>query len=179
MWKAITLARDLSSEEMTTCNILINARGRFVPPLRDNCFGNFIGGAQWGCKVDELLGHDLGWAAKNIREALIAQDGKTIVDMYKMLVKSPIVVRRGVIDIHGQNCVVFGGSARFDMYGPEFGFGRAVAARMGYANKEDGKVTANPGRDGGGSVDLEICLKPEYMARLEANSDFISFVTLG
>lgn len=179
MWKSITLARDLSSEEMTTCNILINARGRFIPPLTDNCLGNFIGGAQWGCKVDELLGHDLGWAAKNIREALMAQDGKTIVDMYKILVKSPIVVRRGVIDLHGQNCVVFGGSARFDMYGPEFGFGRAVAARMGYANKEDGKVTANPGRDGGGSVDLEICLKPEYMARLEANSDFMSFVTLG
>ena len=53
--------------------------------------------------------------------------------------------------------MVIGGSHRFDMYGPEFGLGRAAAVRMGYANKDNGKVTANPGREGGGSVDLEIC----------------------
>jgi len=39
------------------------------------------------------------------------------------------------------------------MYGPEFGLVRAVAVRMGYAIKDNGQVTANPGREGGGSVD--------------------------
>ena len=63
------------------------------------------------------------------------------------------------------------------MYGPEFGLGRAVAVRMGYSNKLNGKVTANPGCEGGGSVDLEICLRPEIMSTLEVDEEFMSFVS--
>lgn len=52
----------------------------------------------------------------------------------------------------GREPCVLGGSARFDMYGSEFGLGHAVAVRTGYAssNKENGKVTANPGHEGVG-----------------------------
>jgi len=82
-------------------------------------------------------------------------------------------------DVYGAaNGVVIGGSHRFDMYGPEFGLGRAAAVRMGYANKDNGKVTANPGREGGGSVDLEICLRPQIMKGLEEDEEFMSFVTV-
>ncbi|KAL2928369.1 UDP-3-O-acylglucosamine N-acyltransferase [Bienertia sinuspersici] len=54
-------------------------------------------------------------------------------------------------------------------YYRRFGYsGWAGAARMGFGNKEDEKVTANPGCEGG-SVDLEICLRPNFMVALEAD----------
>ena len=37
-------------------------------------------------------------------------------------------------------CVMMGSSPRFNMYGNEFGMGKGVAVRSGYANKFDGKV---------------------------------------
>ncbi|RWR91178.1 hypothetical protein CKAN_02032200 [Cinnamomum micranthum f. kanehirae] len=53
--------------------------------------------------------------------------------------------------------VMMGSSSRFDMHGNDFGWGRPMAVRSGYANKFDGNVTSYLGREGGGSVDLEIC----------------------
>lgn len=72
--------------------------------------------------------------------------------------------------------VMMGSSPRFNKYGNEFGLGKAVALRSGYAHKFDGKVSAYPGREGGGSVDLEICLPPETMAELEADAEFMAAV---
>lgn len=66
---------------------------------------------------------------------------------------------------------------RFDIYGNDFGWGRPVAVRSGCANKTDGKVTSHPGRKGGGSVDLEICLLPEFMNALELDDEFMAAVS--
>lgn len=53
------------------------------------------------------------------------------------------------------------------MYGNEFGMGKALAVLIsGYANKFDGKVTSDPGRNWGGSIDLEICLPPDSVPAL-------------
>ncbi|KAL2928368.1 hypothetical protein RDABS01_034007 [Bienertia sinuspersici] len=161
--------------------MLMNVRSRFDPLTSqpNDYFGNFIGLANGNCRVGELLSHNLGWAAINLRQAIMEQDQKSILEFYKAWAESPMVVKPGAKeDLHGSNKVIIGGSARFDMYGPEFGLGRAVAARMGFGNKEDGKVTANPGCEGGGSVDLEICLKPNVMAALEADSEFMNIVSL-
>ncbi|XP_021738761.1 protein ENHANCED PSEUDOMONAS SUSCEPTIBILTY 1-like [Chenopodium quinoa] len=179
VWRSITRARNLPLDQPTTCSVLIGARSRFEPPLSDEYFGNYISGTQWICIVEELLGHNLGWVAMNLRKEIMAQDEKTILGMYQFFTKSPVVFTPGDggKEFHGPNKVVIGGSARFDMYGPEFGLGRALAVRMGYANKVDGKVTANPGREGKGSVDLEICLRPQFMSALEADMDFMSYVS--
>lgn len=179
VWRCITRARNLSSNQLTSCFMLINARNRFNPPLSDNCFGNFVSRAQLICNIDELLSHDLGWVAMNLRQAILAQDEKTVIGLYEEFTKFLTISQPGVVpDLHGPNSVVIGGSARFDMYGPEFGLGRALAVQMGYANKTDGKVTANPGREGKGSVDLEICLRPHFMAALEADLEFMSLVSV-
>ncbi|MFS7938788.1 putative transferase [Helianthus anomalus] len=71
------------------------------------------------------------------------------------------------------NTTHIGSSPRFDMYGCEFGLGKAVAARSGFVNKADGKMTMYPGREGGGSMDVEVCLLPEYMMALECDEEFI------
>ena len=64
------------------------------------------------------------------------------------------------------------------MYGNEFGMGKALCVRSGYASKFDGKVTSYPGREGGGSIDLEMCLPAQVMTALESDDEFMSFVSL-
>ncbi|CDY40772.1 BnaAnng06350D [Brassica napus] len=73
--------------------------------------------------------------------------------------------------------VHMGSSPWFNKYGSEFGMGKAVAVRSGYGNKVDGKVSAYPGREGGGSIDLEVCLLPEFMEALESDQEFMSLVS--
>ncbi|KAK7376571.1 hypothetical protein VNO78_34514 [Psophocarpus tetragonolobus] len=70
------------------------------------------------------------------------------------------------------------GSPRFNMYGNEFGMGKAVAVRSGYANKFDGKVMSYPSHEGGGGVDLEICLSPVVMSALESDQEFLNVVSV-
>ncbi|KAJ0909408.1 putative transferase [Helianthus annuus] len=66
----------------------------------------------------------------------------------------------------------------FPMYDNDFGWGKPVAVRSGRANKFDGKISAFPGREGGGSVDLEVVLSPETMAELEMDEEFMQYVSV-
>ncbi|KAL3732883.1 hypothetical protein ACJRO7_022405 [Eucalyptus globulus] len=52
----------------------------------------------------------------------------------------------------------------FNMHGNEFELGKAVALQSEYTHKFNGKVSAYPGREGGGSIDVEICLPLTTMA---------------
>ncbi|MBA0567622.1 hypothetical protein Golob_005172 [Gossypium lobatum] len=61
------------------------------------------------------------------------------------------------------------GSRRFNTYGNEFGLGKALTVRSGSAHKFDGNVSSYPGREGGRSIDLEICLSPFSMNAFESD----------
>ncbi|KAK9690968.1 hypothetical protein RND81_09G167200 [Saponaria officinalis] len=179
IWRSITRARNLSADEDTSCNLAINTRVRVDPPKSDHCFGNYVAQVKVTCTVGELLGHDLGWAAKRLNEGIRAQDNKCIRGNLNLL--ADLVTKPGFFDsakdMLGSNNVVIGGSTRFDMYGLEFGLGKPIATRMGPGNKHDGKVTVNQGCEGGGSIDLEISLIEDYMANLEVDHDFMTFVS--
>ena len=69
-------------------------------------------------------------------------------------------------------------SPRFDVYGNDFGRGTPVAVRSGAGNKMDGVVTVYPGRDGGGSMGVEVCMSPEALARLTADREFMEAVDM-
>lgn len=74
-----------------------------------------------------------------------------------------------------------GSSPRFDVYGNDFGWGKAVAVRSGAErprNKMDGKATVYEGRGGGGSMALEVCLSPDALARLVADEEFMDAATV-
>ncbi|KAG8491995.1 hypothetical protein CXB51_015356 [Gossypium anomalum] len=73
--------------------------------------------------------------------------------------------------------VIIGSSPRFNMYGNEFGLGKALTFRSGYGNKFDGKVSLYPGREGKGSVDIEICLPSFSMNALESDEEFMAAVS--
>ncbi|CAN1192105.1 Uncharacterized acetyltransferase At3g50280 [Linum perenne] len=68
------------------------------------------------------------------------------------------------------------GSPRFDVYGNDFGWGPPAAVRSGAGNKFDDKVTVYPGAEGGGSMDVEICLSPETAERLGSDREFMAAV---
>ncbi|KAF2306390.1 hypothetical protein GH714_017371 [Hevea brasiliensis] len=70
-----------------------------------------------------------------------------------------------------------GSSPRFPMYNNDFGWGQPLAIRSGRANKFDGKISAFPGREGKGSVDLEVVLAPETMDGLEMDGEFMQYVS--
>ncbi|RVW40500.1 hypothetical protein CK203_081512 [Vitis vinifera] len=71
-----------------------------------------------------------------------------------------------------------GQSRAFNKYGNEFGLGKALALRSGNAHKFDGMVSCYPGREGGGSIDLEVCLTLNSMSTLESNPEFMEAVSI-
>lgn len=178
LWRTITRVRNVQPHLETSCSLALNFRARLTPPCSEDFFGNYLVGVQGTCKVGELLGRSLGWAASLVHQSIQAKDESKIREYFDNYVKAPFVGQTGSSSaFYKPNSVLIAGSPRFAMYGPEFGFGKAVAVLAGYANKDDGKITANPGRGGGGSVDLEVCLKPDIMKALELDEEFMSFAS--
>ena len=70
------------------------------------------------------------------------------------------------------NVMVMASSPRFDVYGCDFEWGKPLAVRSCNTNKFDGNVWLYPGREGGGSIEVEVALAPEHMAALERGGEF-------
>ena len=124
----------------------------------------------------QLLDHNLGWAADLLHQSVANQSNEVVREFVSGWMQNPCVYQ--LEKLFDSNSVMMGSSPRFDMYGNEFGFGKAVALHSGYANKFVGKVTAYPGYEGGSSVDLEICLPPDSMNALETDQEFMDAVVL-
>ncbi|CAI9291874.1 unnamed protein product [Lactuca saligna] len=171
LWRCITRVRGLTRESETVCKLVISNRCRLNPPLSDDYFGNPIQSVSGTATVEDLMTRGLGWAALQLHEAVANHDDTAVKKWVESWFRSPVVYKRS--QLFHPNVVHFGSSPRFDMYGCEFGLGKAVAARSGYMNKADGKMTMYPGQEGGGSMDVEVCLLPEYMMDLECDEEFI------
>ncbi|CAA7026964.1 unnamed protein product [Microthlaspi erraticum] len=162
MWRSITRARKLPNDQETSCRLAVGIRSRMDPPLPVDLFGVYISVATTTTKTGNLLENELGWAASKVHQVVTEQTSEKIssaLDRYLKLTPSDISVKR----LFPPTLVHMGSSPRFNKYGCEFGMGKAVAARSGYCGKYDGKVSAYPGREGGGSIDLEVCLLPQFM----------------
>ncbi|XP_076914318.1 putative acetyltransferase At3g50280 [Bidens hawaiensis] len=176
VWRCVTRARRITADGNTSCSLAVSNRSRISPPIFENYLGNMVQTLKGIATAGELLDHGLGWAALRLHEVVVSHNDKAIEQLMDAWVKSPFVVNPGVH--FDRNGVHIGSSPRFDMYGNEFGLGKALAVLSGYANKFDGKVTSYPGREGGGSIDLEVCLLPENMAAFEADEEFMSIVNV-
>ncbi|CAO2838020.1 unnamed protein product [Amaranthus hypochondriacus] len=175
-WRTIIRALGLPHDHVTKCKIPTNFRHRLDPPLPQESIGNYLGLAIATTKVGELLEHDLRWAASLVHQAVMNQKHKVFHDFVSSWVQSPFIIP--IHELSDSFSVHMGSSPRFDMYGNEFGLGKAVAIRCGYANKFVGKVTSYPGYEGKGSVDLEVCLPFEAMKVLESDEEFINAVSM-
>ncbi|XP_030950235.1 protein ENHANCED PSEUDOMONAS SUSCEPTIBILITY 1-like [Quercus lobata] len=175
-WRCITRARCLPHDQITHCRLATNNRSRMEPSLSDDYFGNLASVVGGVTTAGELLEHNLGWVAWKLHEAVVNHTDKVVRDSVDTWLQSPIVFQPA--RLFDPYSVMMGSSPRFNMYGNEFGMGKAVALRSGYANKFDGKVSSYPGYEGGGSIDLEVCLPPDSMSSLESDKEFMDAVSL-
>ncbi|CAI9267072.1 unnamed protein product [Lactuca saligna] len=174
VWRCVTRARRLPADRETGCRLAFNNRHRLSPPLPETYLGNSIAAVRGTATAGELLDHGVGWAAWRLHEAVVNHDDKAIREFVDSWVKNPFVYKMS--RLFDANSIQMGSSPRFDMYGNEFGLGKGVAVLSGYANKFDGKVTLYEGWEGGGSMDLEVCLLPENMAAFECDEEFMNVV---
>nr|XP_043607242.1 uncharacterized acetyltransferase At3g50280-like [Erigeron canadensis] len=174
LWRCITKVRRLANDSETVCVLVVNNRPRMNPPLSDDYFGSPLHGVSGTATVEELMANGLGWAALKLHETIANYDDVAVKNWVESWVRNPVVYERSDKLSPFSNLVLISNSPRFDMYGCEFGLGKAIAARSGAVTKLDGAMTMYPGREGGGSIDVQVCLIPETMKDLECDEEFIS-----
>ncbi|XP_042509128.1 uncharacterized acetyltransferase At3g50280-like [Macadamia integrifolia] len=172
VWRCIArVRRHLPSHQKTSCRLAINNRSRLNPPLSPDYFGNCVQTVNATVTVEELLRHGIGWAAWLFHEVLNGHNESKVKGWVEGWMKSPFIYQPS--NFFDPCRVMMGSSPRFDMYGCDFGWGKAEAVRSGSANKFDGKVSSYPRRQGGGSVVEEVSLPPKCMNALESNPEFM------
>jgi len=152
----------------------VNCRHRLEPKLDPLYFGNAIQSIPTYASAGDLLSTDLRWAADQLNKNVRNHGNETVRKCVSDWESNPRCFPLGNFD---GAMITMGSSPRFPMYDNDFGWGRPVAVRSGRANKFDGKISAFPGREGGGSVDLEVVLAPETMAGLESDPEFMQYVS--
>lgn len=174
LWRSVTRARKLHASKTTTFRMAVNCRHRLEPRLDAHYFGNAIQSVPTSAAAGEVLSRDLRWCAERLNRAVAAHGDSAVRGAVKDWEGEPRLFPLGNAD--GAS-ITMGSSPRFPMYDNDFGWGRPVAVRSGRANKFDGKISAFPGRDGGGSVDLEVLLAPGTMDGIEGDAEFMQYVS--
>ncbi|KAI4299444.1 hypothetical protein L6164_032905 [Bauhinia variegata] len=174
LWRAVTRARKLSSSKTTTFRMAVNCRHRLEPKLDPYYFGNAIQSVPTFASAGDVLTRDLHWCAKQLNKSVKAHSNATVRRFVEDWESNPRCFPLGNAD--GAS-ITMGSSPRFPMYDNDFGWGRPLLVRSGRANKFDGKISAFPGREGNGTVDLEVILAPETMAGLESDPEFMLYAS--
>ncbi|KAG2627766.1 uncharacterized acetyltransferase At3g50280-like [Panicum virgatum] len=173
MWRCFARAWRRAPDEETVFRAAIDNRGRLRPPVPGEYFGNCISSVTTGpVRASELLARGHGWAAAAVGRAVAAHTDPEIRARAAAWAAEPTVYTRRWFR---RNDVFIGSSPRFDMYGCDFGWGKALAVRSGRANKVEGKASLFPGRDGG--IDVEVVMTPENMAALEQDEELRAAVS--
>ncbi|XP_047073795.1 uncharacterized acetyltransferase At3g50280-like [Lolium rigidum] len=170
VWRAVSRARRLSPADETTYTVLVGCRGR-VKHVPHAYAGNAVVRATARATAGEITHNGLGWTARLLNRAVASLDEAAMVGSLSSWHLDPRFAY--LAGFWNPAMVVTGNSPRFDAYGNDFGWGAPVAVRSGGANKVDGRVTVYEGRDGRGSMGLEVCLAPEALARLVADDEFV------
>ncbi|KAJ0705279.1 putative shikimate O-hydroxycinnamoyltransferase [Helianthus annuus] len=174
LWRAVTRARKFPTSKTTTFRMAVNCRHRLEPKLETFYFGNAIQSIPTYATAGDVLSHDLRWCAEQLNKNVLSHDDTMVRRFVHNWEQDPRCFPLGNFD---GAMLTMGSSPRFPMFDNDFGWGKPVAVRSGRANKFDGKISAFPGRAGGGSVDLEVVLSPETMAELELDPEFMQYVS--
>ncbi|KAI3909210.1 hypothetical protein MKW92_050355 [Papaver armeniacum] len=174
LWRSVTRARNFPASKLTTFRMAVNCRHRIEPRIDPLYFGNAIQSIPTTVPIGELLSRNLWWSAEILNKNVRSHNHDAVVHRVEEWEKNPCCFPLGNFD---GALITMGSSPRFPMYDNDFGWGRPLAVRSGKANKFDGKISAFPGRDGGGCVDLEVILSPDTMSSLENDTEFMQYVS--
>ncbi|VAH24842.1 unnamed protein product [Triticum turgidum subsp. durum] len=179
LWRAVCRARGLPPDQETRCALPVGCRTR-VKGMPQVYLGNAVAGAVGRTAVGEILGDGrLGWAAWLLNRAVAAADEASVRDELAAWPGNPSFKYAADCGGDPPAAMVVTGSPRFDVYGNDFGWGRPVAVRSGAGNKLDGMVTVYEAGGGTGSMELEVCLAPDALARLVADQELMDAVVGG
>ncbi|KAL5727041.1 hypothetical protein ACHQM5_000277 [Ranunculus cassubicifolius] len=175
VWRSIMRACCLLSNQITNCVFTMDTRSRFDPPLSRYYFGNSAMVGISTTTAGELLSNNLGWSAFQLHKEIANYTAVKVQSGVEKLNQSPHVanIRPEILPF----TIMFGMSPKFDVYTNDFGWGKLIVVRSGFGLKFDGKVTWYPGQEGGGSIDLEICLCSKTMCTLELDKEFMNLVS--
>ncbi|XP_004506783.1 uncharacterized acetyltransferase At3g50280 [Cicer arietinum] len=174
LWRSVTRARKLDFSKTSTFRMAVNCRHRLEPKMDGFYFGNAIQSIPTVASVNEIITKDLRFCAELLHKNVVAHDNATVRHGVEDWENAPRLFPLGNFD---GAMITMGSSPRFPMYDNDFGWGKPLVIRSGKANKFDGKISAFPGREGNGSVDLEVVLAPQTMDGLENDIDFMQYVT--
>ncbi|KAI0518928.1 hypothetical protein KFK09_006365 [Dendrobium nobile] len=175
LWRAATRARGLEPHVETTYVLIAGHRHRFTPPLPKTYMGNAALGLPATVLAGELAANGLGWAALQLNQVVASATNENAIKWLEDWVKKPVLMTKK--KFNGTNLVT-GSSPRFDVFGNDFGWGSPSEVRSGNGNKVDGKVTVYPGREGEGSMALEVCLPAAALNVLVEDQEFMEAVGL-
>ncbi|XP_042510091.1 BAHD acyltransferase DCR-like isoform X1 [Macadamia integrifolia] len=170
IWRAVTRARHLNTEDHTVFTVFADCRKRLDPPMPENYFGNLIQAVFTVTATGALLGNAPAFGASMVQKVIEMHDSKVIEVRNKEWEASPKLFQWKDAGI---NCVAVGSSPRFQVYDIDFGCGRPEAVRSGRNNKFDGMVYLYQGKGGGRSIDVEISLEAQAMNNLEKDKEFL------
>ncbi|KAJ1384994.1 Transferase [Sesbania bispinosa] len=170
IWRHVSHARNLKSEDYTVFTVFADCRKRVDPPMPDAYFGNLIQTIFTVTTTGLLLTHPPQFGASLIQKAIEGHNAKAIDERNKKWETTPKIYE---FKDAGVNSVVVGSSPRFRVYDVDFGWGKPKNVRSGSNNKFDGMIYLYPGKNGGNNIDVELTLEVGAMGRLEQDKEFL------
>ncbi|XP_004509127.1 protein ENHANCED PSEUDOMONAS SUSCEPTIBILITY 1-like [Cicer arietinum] len=171
LWQAMIRCQNIDPEEEIMYSLPIGVRGRTVPPLPENYFGNALEVGVVKVKAKELLVEGgFGKVALEMNKVIGSHCGDNVKRNYECWVKNPVLLQSGALS--SVKALATSSSPRFDVYGNDFGWGKPVAVRGGGGNRSDGTITLFSGLEEG-SIDVEVCLSYHI---LEAMGNLPQFI---
>ncbi|KAJ7544929.1 hypothetical protein O6H91_09G099300 [Diphasiastrum complanatum] len=178
-WKAMTEARDLPDDTITTYSYPINVRGRWDPPTPPGLLGNGAHLSCLGVKSGDIKHNHLSYAAKLIRDDKESSDLeylRSVVDLLEIEINEGRSIGFNSdfyagTDVQGTNF------ASFPVYEVDFGFGKPLHFSFTldplFGN---GIAVILPTPDGGRSRYVSVSMAEEHMKKLSKNGLFTSFL---
>ncbi|KAI3889311.1 hypothetical protein MKX03_037905 [Papaver bracteatum] len=170
IWIAITRARNLHPNESVSHQITIGFRDRLDPPLGKGYFGNLIQTAGATVKAGDLLAKGGNFGALLLNKAIKSCSNDQIQRYWQSWVDNPVLP--SIYDLISPTNLWVVGSARFNPYGNDFGWGAPLAIRTGTNFMYDGRIMTDPGPSEG-VLTVNICLPLNILQVLENDVEFM------
>ncbi|KAL3647155.1 hypothetical protein CASFOL_008123 [Castilleja foliolosa] len=153
---------DKDSEEMFL--FTVDVRSRVDPPVPENYFGNCLGYGMAGLERKELVGEE-GFVNA---AAAIAEDIKNRVNKKGEVLKGVEDWMSGWEKFVNKRVLGVSGSPRFDLYGLDFGWGRARKLEVASIDGESYSMSLCKSNDVDGGLEIGLSLDKDRMEAFAA-----------